>query len=693
MAVLKIKRPRAPDDASTPSTPSTAEPKIKKIRIQPKTDSKDASARENLFVNTSLPAATETQPSVSTATTTPTVSTPKIRISLKRHPETTQSSMRVKLDLRRDRPASSGLPRTPKLRLKPIRVPGEGYDSESSDIEDDPLIESGIILRVLPDLQLEFIRNSIESGDYSGISIKWKGHRHAVVTINDVMYGAILVSLPTIIEVNKSVDRRNLLKTFDVSQMLLCVQAIEEEDEVFSLVPPDTEDLVSKHFDSIRDEIDRNRKVFFKHKHGGQLSEKETKYMDEIVSKPYDYRHGITPPLYNVRNRRFRRKMQPSEFQYVERVVDMLLREDDMSEETVCELIDESQIGSKVSNRLHSNPSVVSFRSEISQSESAVTLADSDRARAAIDGGKVSDGSSAVNTPPALSVPATMGVAEDEDELDLEKAFLSDDSDEDDSIAVSTETNAQFSDTGNVHEQGGETTAKDGREMKEEGAEVGNGEDEENEEEEDEEEEDEDDDEEDEDEDDDEVARDSGRDDKDDEKHHNELLLDELNELETTLVQTRRKMDRATNPLLKSRFCESIKKLEKEVELKRKQLKASKDQLQKDDGGAENTDTTTEKVRGEEDDDDGDEDYDEEVEDDGEEEEEEEEEAETEAETRDEEIAQGIADVDEKPVENETVQADDGTELDQNDLDMMVLFGAEGDDGDEGSSQKDEQNI
>ena len=693
MAVLKIKRPRAPDDTSTPGTPSTSEPKVKKIRIQPKAESKAASVRENLSVNTSLPVTTETQPLVTTATTTPTVSTPKIRISLKRHPETTQSSMRVKLDLRRDRPAGTGLPRTPKLRLKPIRVPGEGYDSESSDIEDDPLIESGIILRVLPDLQLEFIRNSIESGDYSGISIKWKGNKHAVVTINDVMYGAILVSLPTIIEVNKSVDRRNLLKTFDVSQMLLCVQAIEEEDEVFSLVPPDTEDLVSKHFDSIRDEIERNRKVFFKHKHGGQLTEKEMKYMDDIVSKPYDYRHGITPPLYNVRNRRFRRKMQPSEFQYVERVVDMLLREDDLSEETVCELIDESQIGSKVSNRLPSNPSVVSFRSDISPSESTVTLNGGDKIRTTIDGARVSEGSSAVNTPSALSVPASMGVAEDEDELDLEKAFLSDDSDEDDSIAVSTEANTQFSDTGAAHEQEGGLTSKEGRGMKEEVMEVGNGEDEENEE---EDEEDEDEEEEEEDEDDDEVPRDSGRDDKDDEKHHNELLLDELNELESTLVQTRRKMDRATNPLLKSRFSESIKKLEKEVELKRKQLRASKDQLQKDDDDVKASDNTAQKVRGEGDEDDGDEDYDEDVEDDGDDEEEEEEaeeEAETEGETRDEEIVQGSTDVDERLVENETVQADDGTELDQNDLDMMVLFGAEGDDGDEGNSQQDEQII
>lgn len=65
-----------------------------------------------------------------------------------------------------------------------------------------------MILRILPDIQLEFVKNSLESGDYSGISIKWKNERHAVVTINDVMYGAILVDLPTVIEVNKSVDRK-----------------------------------------------------------------------------------------------------------------------------------------------------------------------------------------------------------------------------------------------------------------------------------------------------------------------------------------------------------------------------------------------------------------------------------------------------------------------------------------------------
>lgn len=51
-----------------------------------------------------------------------------------------------------------------------MRVPGEGYDSEASDIEDDPLIEEGVILRVLPDVQTEFVKNCIESGDFSGLS-------------------------------------------------------------------------------------------------------------------------------------------------------------------------------------------------------------------------------------------------------------------------------------------------------------------------------------------------------------------------------------------------------------------------------------------------------------------------------------------------------------------------------------------
>lgn len=49
-------------------------------------------------------------------------------------------------------------------------------------------------------------------------------------------------------------------------------------------------------------------------------------------------------------------------------------------------------------------------------------------------------------------------------------------------------------------------------------------------------------------------------------------MKDEFKELESTLVETILKEEMAINPLLKWWFVENIKKLEKEVELKEKQL-------------------------------------------------------------------------------------------------------------------------
>ncbi|KAG0671564.1 transcription initiation factor TFIID subunit 7 [Maudiozyma exigua] len=589
MAVIKIKKPRNPDESNAD------EPKLKKIRIN--TKGSGASS---------------------------TVSTPKIKINLKSGASTPQngmkkekssSSLKVKLNLKKNKNDQNDViktkVKTPRLRLKPIRVPGDGYDSEASDIEDDPLIESGIILRVQPDIQVEFIRNSIESGDYSGISIKWKADRHAVVTINDVMYGAILVDLPTIVEVNKSVDRKNLVKTLDVDQMLLCIQTIKDEDDVFLLNPPDTEDLISKHYEGIQDEINENKKAFFKSQHGNQLTETEQKYLKNITQKRYDYKNGLTPPLYNVRNRRFRRKMSAVELDYVEKTVEMLLKQDQESEEVNYELVDPSKVLLKTTSSVN----VVAETEEMK---------------------------------PAVHSP---GAVEDEDELDLDAAFQSDED----------EGTTQMNKLDGVLE--GEIQQYSDAEI-------------DNDVEEDEEDDDEEDDEDDEDED-----EETGE--KDESRQHVKLLEDELRELESTLSHTKKKSEKVTNPLLKSRFLDNIKKLEKEVELKRKQLKANEEPngepdtteaAQIEDGDANNDEDLEDE---EEDDNDND------NEDDDDDQDDEEIEVDAEEELPDENGTQGDENRVENEAEPETEPTNNQEELDQNDLDMMMLFGTEGDEGEE----------
>ncbi|SMN22082.1 similar to Saccharomyces cerevisiae YMR227C TAF7 TFIID subunit (67 kDa), involved in RNA polymerase II transcription initiation [Maudiozyma saulgeensis] len=581
MAIIKIKKPRDPNQIDVD------EPKVKKIRIKTKSNDRKAGS--------------------------PAVGTPKIKINLRSN-EKPSTGIKVKLNLKKgNNENSTEKPKlkAPRLRLKPIRVPGDGYDSEASDIEDDPLIESGIILRVQPDIQIEFIRNSIESGDYSGISIKWKADRHAVVSINDVMYGAILVDLPTIVEVNKSVDRKNLLKTIDVDQMLLCVQVIEKEDDVFLLEPPNTEDIISKHFEGIQDEINENKKMFFKSQHGNQLSEVEQKFIQQITQKKYDYTSGLTPPLYNVRNRRFRRKMAPVELEYVDRTVEMLLKQDEGSEEVNYELIDPSQI----------LPKTTSSMTLVADMETAELVGNS---------------------------PTGLG-GDEEDELDLDAAFQSDEE----------EISGQAHKIDDVLEGDAQQYSD---------AEIDN--DVEDEDDDDEEEEEDDDDED-----------DTGE--KDESRQHAKLLEDELRELESTLSHTKKKSQKVTNPLLKSRFLDSIKKLEKEVELKKKQLKVNEESIKGPEAREEDNNEEI-NVNNEEDldDEDEDDDNDEELDDDQEEEEVDEEVQEDAAEQIDDDKLGNEDEIIDKE-DNQEAAVDNQDEFDQNDLDMMMLFGAEGDEADD----------
>lgn len=600
---------------------------------------------------------------------------PKIKINLKKEDHVDSDNIvkkagpiKVKLNLKKKEENNSGIKvkrHEPRVRVKAIRIPGEGYDSEDSDVESDPLIESGIILRVVPDTQVDFVKNSIEAGDYSGIGIKWVTDRHAVVMINGYMYGAILVDLPTIIEVNKSVDRKNLLKTFDVSQMLLCIKTIDKEEEVFDLQVLDTEDLVSNHYGDIIQEIQREKiKLLRQHlSHGNH--DMTPQQIDKIAVKSYDYKHGLTAPLYNVRNRRFRRKMNSAEFEYVENVVETLLNEDDKAEEVTFELITEEEINTKplpLTSQSHLNLSS-------QQQMNSLTIKTSPPLSTNISNNSDSNLEKRETTDKGENIEEEeKEEEEDDDELDLEAAFESDE-DNDEAKNLQEKLKNQSEVTSNTENK----VTREGEDLIEGfAAEEGMVEEDESEEDEDEEDEEEEDDDDDDDDDDNESG--GGRNEK---RQHIELLEDELKELESTLTQTIRKVEKATNPLLKSRFVESIKKLEKEVELKKKQLKANEESINNDDESQTRIDNKQQEQSnndGEEGDDD-DIDDDDDVEPDEDEEEGEEESLEDNNRNAGQEQTNNM--------ENNADLENQDESLDQNDLDMMMLFGAEAEEDEE----------
>lgn len=70
-------------------------------------------------------------------------------------------------------------PRLTKIRLKRVREPGLGYDSEASDREEDTYIEEQIILRLPPGEDCEYVRKAIENrevGRGADIWVKFKGN-------------------------------------------------------------------------------------------------------------------------------------------------------------------------------------------------------------------------------------------------------------------------------------------------------------------------------------------------------------------------------------------------------------------------------------------------------------------------------------------------------------------------------------
>ncbi|EGV66421.1 hypothetical protein CANTEDRAFT_101042, partial [Yamadazyma tenuis ATCC 10573] len=125
---------------------------------------------------------------------------------------------------------TSQVKRVPKVRIKPTRVPGEGYDSETPDMEDDPLIENGIIIRFLNDINLDHVHNAVGANDFSGINVKWLTKEKALVNVKGSIYSARLVDLPTISEVFKTIDKKNIFKILDLCQMLLVIKPVTPND-------------------------------------------------------------------------------------------------------------------------------------------------------------------------------------------------------------------------------------------------------------------------------------------------------------------------------------------------------------------------------------------------------------------------------------------------------------------------------
>lgn len=179
-----------------------------------------------------------------------------------------------------------------RVQARPL---GVGYDSEASDMETDPHIEEDFILRMVPGEDCDYIRQAINERrlDRSEIGIKPLNRegRRTIVRVRDKQYAATLVDLPCIIEGMKSWDKRMFYKSGDITQMLLVLGPVQNEQEALDYPLP-----------------------------------KEVIVLDD---KTYQYAHGVTPPLKHVRKRRFRRRISARTIEQAEKEVANLIAQDE----------------------------------------------------------------------------------------------------------------------------------------------------------------------------------------------------------------------------------------------------------------------------------------------------------------------------------------------------------------------------
>jgi len=136
-------------------------------------------------------------------------------------------------------------------------------------------LENQFILR-LPAVPATALRAAVQSGvnlkDRLTIQIEQdQALRHGKVRFDGWSLPAKIVDLPSVIESHKTLDRKTFYKTADICQMMICRDDIDEE--------------------RIEEKIDDGKK-----KDG-----KDKKFL---------WAHGITPPLKNVRKKRFRKTLK-----------------------------------------------------------------------------------------------------------------------------------------------------------------------------------------------------------------------------------------------------------------------------------------------------------------------------------------------------------------------------------------------
>jgi transcription initiation factor TFIID subunit 7 len=129
--------------------------------------------------------------------------------------------------------------------------------------------------------------------------LRWLDERRALVVVQGRYYAAALVDMPTITEGMKTWDKKLMVKSADISQMLLVFARVNDE-------------------------------------HSARTAE-----LPKVIFDGHRWPHGLTPPMHDAIHRRFRKRLTKSEILNKEQEVQRLLDADKNALSTRWEWIDE----------------------------------------------------------------------------------------------------------------------------------------------------------------------------------------------------------------------------------------------------------------------------------------------------------------------------------------------------------------
>ncbi|CAM2696559.1 unnamed protein product [Rotaria socialis] len=197
--------------------------------------------------------------------------------------------------------------------------------------EDQFELEQQFVLRMPPGEHANRLHDLIECGDEKirerlFIDLNPE-RRRGRVKFDDTVFKATLYDLPCITETYKTFDRKTLYKIADVAQVLVC----RLPGDLSSSDDDDDDDETGKRSNTNVTTISD----------GG--NEKKKKEKDK--EKKFQWPHGLTPPLKNVRKRRFRKvaRQKTQDRDEMEQEVRRLFRADNEAIDVKWEVIDDDQ--------------------------------------------------------------------------------------------------------------------------------------------------------------------------------------------------------------------------------------------------------------------------------------------------------------------------------------------------------------